>query len=159
MVWRAWINFARGVLDTAAVMHYSKRDIIDRVKFEGEEHLRRALAWAKECWRISAHLGGFTMIGARLVASGYPFSVVVKHPGNQRFARMIDDYRSQLGLHTISAKPRREAVRGILKALRENRIVLIIADEFKSGDVMVDFFGMKFRRRVDRPPWRCAQAR
>jgi lauroyl/myristoyl acyltransferase len=34
-------------------------------------------------------------------------------------------------------------VRGILKALRENRIVMIIADEFKSGDVMVDFFGMK----------------
>ena len=83
------------------------------------------------------------MIGARLAASGYPFSVVVKHPGDERFARLTDDFRSRLGLHTIPAKPRREAVRGILKALRENRIVMIIADEFKSGDVMVDFFGMK----------------
>jgi len=143
LVKRAWLNFALGVLDTAAVMHYSKREIIDRVKFEGEEHIRRALEKGKGVVGISAHLGRFTMIGARLAASGYPFSVVVKHPGDERFARLTDDYRSRLGLHTIPAKPRREAVRGILKALRENRIVMIIADEFKSGDVMVDFFGMK----------------
>jgi KDO2-lipid IV(A) lauroyltransferase len=32
-------------------------------------------------------------------------------------------------------------VRGILKALRANRIVLVIADEFKSGGVMVNFLG------------------
>jgi len=143
LVKRAWLNFALGVLDTAAVTHYSKQDIIDRVKIEGEEHIRRALEMGKGVVGISAHLGQFTMIGARLAASGYPFSVVVKQPADERFARLIDDYRTQLGLHTIPAKPRREAVRGILKALRENRIVMIIADEFKSGDVMVDFFGMK----------------
>jgi len=67
---------------------------------------------------------------ARLAAGGFPFSVVVKQPRDRRFARLIDAYRAQLGIHTISAKPRREAVRGILKALRENRIVLVIADEF-----------------------------
>ncbi|HET8563749.1 MAG TPA: lysophospholipid acyltransferase family protein, partial [Candidatus Binatia bacterium] len=44
---------------------------------------------------------------------------------------------------TIPAKPRREAVRGILRALRENGIVLMIADEFKSGGIMVDFLGQK----------------
>jgi KDO2-lipid IV(A) lauroyltransferase len=81
------------------------------------------------------------MIGARLAAGGYRFSVVVKQPADERFARLIDDYRAQVGVHTISAKPRREAVRGILKALRENGIVLVIADEFKSGGVMVDFMG------------------
>jgi KDO2-lipid IV(A) lauroyltransferase len=88
-------------------------------------------------------LGSFTLIGGRLAAAGYPFSVIVKQPADKRFAQLIDDYRAQLGIHTISAKPRREAAREILKALRNNRIVLIIADEFKSGDVMVDFFQMK----------------
>jgi KDO2-lipid IV(A) lauroyltransferase len=83
------------------------------------------------------------MIGARLAAGGFPFSVVVKQPADERLARLIDGYRAQLGIHTISAKPRREAVRGILKALRRNHIVLVIADEFKSGDVMVDFLGLK----------------
>jgi len=143
LIWRAWRSFAKAVLDTIKVLHYSRENIIAAVTLEGEDHVRRALEQGKGVLALSAHLGSFTMIGARLAASGYPFSVVVKQPADERFARLIDDYRARLGIHTISAKPRREAVRGILKALRENRIVLVIADEFKSGDVIVDFFGMK----------------
>jgi Kdo2-lipid IVA lauroyltransferase/acyltransferase len=139
----AWHNFARTVLDTTAVMHCSKQEIVAKVALEGEEHLRAALTQGKGVLALSAHLGSFTMIGARLAASGYPFSVVVKHPAHKRFAQLTDDYRSQIGIHTITAKPRREAVRGIIKALRQNRVVLVIADEFKSGDVLVDFFGLK----------------
>jgi KDO2-lipid IV(A) lauroyltransferase len=143
LVWQAWRNFARTVVDTTLLMHISKEKIIATVVLEGEDHLRRALEKGKGVLALSAHLGSFTMIGARLAASGYPFSVVVKHPKHQRFAKLTDDYRAQIGIHTIPAKPRRETVRGILKALRNNRIVLVIADEFKSGDELVDFFGMK----------------
>lgn len=143
LVWRAWLNFARGVLDTADAMYFSRERILATVALEGEEHIRRALQQGRGVLALSAHLGGFTMIGPRLAAGGFPFSVVVKQPGDERFARLIDGYRAQIGVHTISAKPRREAVRGILKALRENRIVLVIADEFKSGDVIVDFLGLK----------------
>ena len=143
LVWAAWLSFARGVLDTTQVMHYSKERILATVALEGEEHIQRALEHGKGVLALSAHLGSFTMIGARLAAAGFPFSVVVKQPADERFARLIDGYRSQIGIRTISAKPRREAVRGILKALRRNHIVLVIADEFKSGDVMVDFLGLK----------------
>ena len=141
LVWRAWRNFAQGVLETTAIMHFSKEKIIATLPLEGEEHLKRALAKGKGVLALSAHLGAFTLIGGRLAASGYLFSAVVKHPRDERFARVVDTYRAQLGIQTISAKPRREAVRGILRALRENRIVLVIADEFKSGGVMVDFMG------------------
>lgn len=143
LVWQAWHNFARTVFDTTMLMHLSKEKIIAMVAVEGEDELRRALEKGKGVLALSAHLGSFTMLCARLAAAGYPFSVVVKHPKHQRFAKLTDDYRAQLGIHTIPAKPRREAVRGILKALRNNRIVLVIADEFKSGDQLVDFFGMK----------------
>jgi len=141
LTWRAWKNFSRGVLETSAVMHFTKERIVTTVSIEGEDHLRRALARGKGVIALSAHLGSFTMIGARLTAGGYPFSVVVKQPGDEKFARLIDAYRAQIGIKTISAKPRREAVRGILRALRENGIVLLIADEFKSGGVMVNFMG------------------
>jgi KDO2-lipid IV(A) lauroyltransferase len=141
LVWHAWKNFARTVLETSALMYFSKERIISIVQLEGEEHLKRALALGRGVLALSAHLGNFAMIGARLAASGYPFSVVVKHPGDEGFAQLMNDYRAQIGIHTISAKPRREAVRGILRALRNNRIVLLIADEFKSGGVTVDFMG------------------
>ncbi len=141
LVWHAWKNFAHSVLETSAVVHFSRERIISTVQLEGEEHLKRALALGRGVIALSAHLGSFTMIGSRLAASGYSFSVVVKHPGDERFAQLMNDYRAQVGIHTISAKPRREAVRGILRALRDNRIVLVIADEFKSGGVTVDFMG------------------
>ena len=143
LVLRAWLNFARGVLDTTAVMHFTKEQILSTVALEGEEHIKRALENGKGVLALSAHLGSFTLIGARLAAAGYPFSALVKQPADAGFTKLVDGYRAQIGIHTISAKPRREAVRGILKALRDNRIVLVIADEFKSGDIMVDFLGMR----------------
>ena len=141
LVWRVWKNFARGLLEAGALIHCSKEQVIKKVRVEGEEHLQRALALRRGVLALSAHLGNFALIGARLAAAGYPFSVVVKHPGDEHFAQLITNYRAQVGIETISAKPRREAVRAILEALRENRIVLVIADEFKSGDVMVQFMG------------------
>jgi KDO2-lipid IV(A) lauroyltransferase len=141
LIWQAWQNFARGVLETCAVVHFSKEKIRSTINLEGEEHLKSALAKGKGVLALSAHLGGFTLIGARLGASGYPFSAVVKQPGEEHFARYLDCLRTQIGIQTISAKPRKDAVRGILKALRQNGIVLVVADEFKSGGVMVDFMG------------------
>jgi Kdo2-lipid IVA lauroyltransferase/acyltransferase len=141
LVWRVWKSFARGLLEAGALIHCSKEQVIKKVRVQGEEHLQRALALRRGVLALSAHLGNFALIGVRLAAAGYPFSVVVKHPGDEQFAQLITNYRAQVGIETISAKPRREAVRGILEALRENRIVLVIADEFKSGDVMVEFMG------------------
>lgn len=141
LVRAAWDNFARGVYETIAAVCSPKGTIRDTVAMKGEEHLRRALAKGRGVIALSAHLGNFTLIGARLAAAGYPFSVVVKHPRDGRFARLMDYYRALVGAKTISAKPRREAARQILKALRGNEVVLIIADEFKSGGVEVEFLG------------------
>jgi len=143
LVRRAWMNFAQGILDTMAVMHMPKARTMEFITMEGEEHLRRALAKGKGVIALSAHLGAFTLIGPRLAAAGYSFSVVVKHPPDERFARVINDLRAQIGVGTISARPRQEAVRGILKALRRNGVVLVIADEFKSGGVDTTFLGQK----------------
>jgi Kdo2-lipid IVA lauroyltransferase/acyltransferase len=143
LVWRAWNNFAQGVMDTMVAMHLSKKGIIDFIALEGEAHLKHALAKGKGVIALSAHLGAFTLIGPRLAAAGYPFSVVVKHPADERFARVMNDLRTRVGVATISARPRQEAVRGILKALRKNGIVLVIADEFKSGGVNLNFMGQR----------------
>jgi KDO2-lipid IV(A) lauroyltransferase len=141
LVRKAWRNFGRGFLETSRALHLKREKILSMVAVEGEDHLKRALAKKRGVIALSAHLGNFSMIGARLAAAGYPFSVLVKPPRDQGFARLMDDVRARVGIKTISARPRKEAVRGILKALRENGVVLLIADEFKSGEVEVNFFG------------------
>ena len=44
LVWRAWKNFAQGILETTAIMHFSKERFIATMQLEGEEHLKHALA-------------------------------------------------------------------------------------------------------------------
>ncbi len=141
IAWKAWRNFAQGVYETTCTLHSSKEGIRSMVAIQGEEHLKRALARKKGVIALSAHLGNFTIMGTRLAAAGYPFTTVVKHPRDQGFARLTDRYRASVGVKTISAKPRREAARQILRALRRNEVVLLIADEFKSGGVEVEFLG------------------
>src|SRR5574341_715721 len=139
LIRKAWRNFSKGFFDTAVSLYTNRDGILSMVSVQGEDHLSKALLKGKGVIALSAHLGSFTMIGARLAAAGYPFNVVVKQPRDQRFARLLDAYRAQLGIRTISAKPRREAARHILRSLRKNEVVLLIADEFKSGGIEVEF--------------------
>jgi KDO2-lipid IV(A) lauroyltransferase len=140
-IYRAWRNFARTVYETGRALYARPEEIRSMVQIEGEEHLKRALARGRGAIALSAHLGSFTLIGARLSAAGYPFSVVVKQPADRRFAGLMDGYRARVGIRTIPAKPRRDAVRQILRSLRRNETVLLIADEFKAGKVEVRFLG------------------
>ena len=142
VVRRAWRNFAQCILETTRLMHEPKDRIVAEVEIDGEEHLKSALAKNKGVIALSAHLGNFTILGPRLAADGYAFTAIIKQPRDRRFADLMDGYRARVGVGTISAKPRREAARGILRALRANHVVLVIADEFKSGGVPVDFFGV-----------------
>ena len=137
----AWRNFVWGLYETACALYASTDAICASVAIEGEEHLKRALEKGNGVIALGAHLGNFTMIGPRLTAAGYPFSVLVKHPPDQRLARLLDGYRAKVGMKTISAKPRRQAARQILGALRLNEVVFLLPDVFKSGRVNAQFLG------------------
>jgi KDO2-lipid IV(A) lauroyltransferase len=137
----AWRNFVQGLYETACTLYTSRDMICASVAVEGEEHLKRALEKRNGVIALGAHLGNFTMIAPRLAAAGYPFSILVKHPADQRLARLLDSYRAKAGVKTISAKPRRQAARQILGALRRNEAVVVLPDVFKSGKVNTDFLG------------------
>jgi KDO2-lipid IV(A) lauroyltransferase len=137
----AWRNFIWGLYETACTLYTSRDAICASVPIEGEEYLKRALEKGKGVIAFGAHLGNFTMIGPRLAAAGYPVSIVVKHPPDQRLACLIDGYRAKAGVKTISAKPRRQAARQILGALRRNEVVIVLPDVFKSGSVNAQFLG------------------
>ncbi len=111
------------------------------VTIEGEEHLKQALSRGKGAIALSAHLGNFTLIGSRLAADGYPFTALVKQSKDEGFTRLMDELRLRAGMKTISARPRREAVQKILRTLKKNEIVLLIADEHKTSGPEVEFFG------------------
>jgi lauroyl/myristoyl acyltransferase len=137
----AWRNFVQGLYETACSLSTSRDMICASVAIEGEQYLKQALKKGNGVIALGAHLGNFTMIGPRVAAAGYPFSILVKHPSDQRLARLLDGYRAKTGVKTISAKPRRQAARQILGALRRNEVVCVLPDVFKSGKVNTQFLG------------------
>lgn len=115
---------------------------LNSIRIQGRENLDRALENGKGVVAVSAHLGNFTLIGPKMVAAGYPFSMLVKeleYTGIARTLRTIQDM--QKGRY-IYINPWREALRQILTCLRKNEIVCLLSDERKGqSEVQVDFFG------------------
>lgn len=109
---------------------------------EGEENLKQALSQGKGVIGLCAHFGNFTLMGAGLTSRGYPYSLVVRPADESRVETYFQEWRDQLGFHSIPARPRLTAVRGSLGALRQNKILALFADQNKArGGVFVDFFG------------------
>lgn len=137
----AWRNFTYALVETFATLYMTDRELCSQIEIKGEERLREALARKKGVIALSAHFGNFAIIGPRLAAQGYPFSVVIKEPREPRFAALQNEFCARSGVRAIPARPRRESVVQVIRALRQNEIVLIVPDEFNAAGVEVSFLG------------------
>jgi Kdo2-lipid IVA lauroyltransferase/acyltransferase len=139
---RSLRNFFRACVEAGAAVESHDDQLRARIGLIGRDHLDAALARGNGVLLLSAHLGNFFLIGSRLALEGYPASVLVNQPRDGRFAKLMDDYRLQVRQPTIHARPRREALRQLQSVLRQNQVVIVIADEFRHGSgIEVPFFG------------------
>ena len=139
---RSLRNFFRACVEAAIAVASDDDELCSRIALVGREHLDAALAEGNGVLLLSAHLGNFFLLGSRLAIEGYSTSVLVNQPRDGRFAELMDDYRLQVRQRTIHARPRREALRELNLALRQNQAVVMIADEFRQGKgIEVPFFG------------------
>jgi Kdo2-lipid IVA lauroyltransferase/acyltransferase len=136
----------RTFIRTFAETGLSVDDGLDRLKndipAEGLEHLHAALAKRNGAIVLSAHLGNFMLVGSRLAAEGLAVYTLINHPRGGMIGDFADRYRAKIGQRTIHSHPRREAFRELTQVLKENRVAVVIADEFRSGSgVRAPFFG------------------
>lgn len=137
-------SFCELVSATSSLFGNSSR--LDQFKeqfvLEGEENLKQALSRGKGVIGLCAHFGNFTLMGTGLTSRGYPYALVVRPADESRVEKYFQKWRDQLGFHSIPVRPRLTAVRGSLGALRQNKILVLFADQNKAkGGVFVDFFG------------------
>jgi KDO2-lipid IV(A) lauroyltransferase len=139
---RSLRNFFRACVEIAVALESVDEQMRENIALIGRQHLDAALAKGQGVILLSAHLGNFFLLGSRLAADGYPSFVLVNQPRDGRFAELMDDYRLRVRQLTIHARPRREALRELYSVLRQNRTVIVIADEFRTGSgIEVPFFG------------------
>ena len=135
-------NMGRDMFEAYRCPNFKDSYFKTLVRFEGKEHLDRALKEGKGAIAVSAHLGNFPMMTARLANEGYPLSLIAKDPENPKIARAIKSLRDAVGVESILDEPRMVCVSRCFKALKANRVLLLQIDQNAPvTEAWVDFFG------------------
>jgi len=118
----------------------NSKTILSKVAFEGEENITAALEKNKGVIVLSAHYGNWEMLGAALVARGYPLTVVRRDQNDGYTNDLIQKQRDRKGIKTV---PRDKPLfNQLVYLLKSNELVALIADQNAGPDgLFVDFFG------------------
>jgi phosphatidylinositol dimannoside acyltransferase len=131
----------RNYLDLFTLPHIAPEKILDLIDVEGIECLEQALALGKGVLLFSAHLGPFNYLAQWISIKGYNLIIPVEHLRDERTLNLIVTLRNSKGVQFLplgGSAP----MRTIIKALRNNQIVLITADRAVEGESVVkQFFG------------------
>lgn len=135
-------HIAVGGCETAITAFYKTKETVKReIPIEGLENFKEALSQGKGVIALSAHLGNFTLMCARLSQEDFSFKPVIRDPDDEAVVDFFDEMREKLGVEVISAKPRHLCVKKSIEHLRQNGVLCLLADQSKNKGVIVNFFG------------------
>ncbi len=141
---RCFENFGRGMIELLYHMSHEKESN-RKVFFEGKAYLQEAMARGKGVIAVTAHFGNFPLMMMACARQGYRTSSIIRQTRDEKLTEFLHKKRSEAGLETIYAIPRRECVIQSLKELRDGNLLFIPIDQNFGGDggIYVDFFGKK----------------
>jgi len=137
---RVFENLGKNAFELVHFPDLNKDNIDGKVAIENRVYLDDALAKGRGVIVVSAHFGNWELMPAMLKMKGYVGAVV----GRRIYFDRYDKFLNDLGrLHGVEIIYRDESVRKILKVLKANGIVGIVADQDVDSveGIFVDFFG------------------
>lgn len=137
----SYINLTKTVIDYTRFPVLNKRKIPDMFIMEGKEHLDWVLENGKGAVMVAGHFGSWELMGAALAQMGYSISYLVGEQHNKYVDDIMNEYREMMGINIIHMGV---AVRGVIRTLRNNGMVALLADQnARKEGIFVDFFGRK----------------
>ena len=132
------INICQTMGELLKMRYISPEEVKRLVSLHGAEHIRAAQQRGKGVMMLSAHLGNWELGGARITAEGYPMVVVARDATEVVTAGLINQARTRQNMTVIG----REDLRAMLQALRSNKALGILPDQYAArGGILVDFLG------------------
>jgi KDO2-lipid IV(A) lauroyltransferase len=138
---RCAAHFGRITFDFIKWSQVSRETFDRRVRCEGLDHLREAVARGKGCFVLSAHFGHWEVAAQWLAIHSFPQSLVYRPLENPLVESELAVARTRFGSSLIS---KGNATRGIVRTLRSGGIVDILLDQKADLEhsVIVDFLGV-----------------
>lgn len=133
-------SLARLLVMFARLPRINKKDAGRHIRYEGLRNFQEAKRRGRGVLIATGHFGNWELSAHAHALLTEPMHVVVRPIDNPRIDALVERYRAASGNRVI---PKKEAARGILRALKENEVVGILIDQNSLADegVFVDFFG------------------
>ncbi|HPC82029.1 MAG TPA: lysophospholipid acyltransferase family protein [Thermoanaerobaculaceae bacterium] len=123
---RAARNFGRVVAEFVRFTGRDRTRLGELVELHGVEHLRQALDRGEGAIVVTAHLGSWALYVTALANAGVPSALLVGKQHNPKVDAFILSIPGE-AVHFISKG--RASPRDILRSLKENRAVVMVADQ------------------------------
>ncbi len=134
-----YANFGQTFIELMRAPQRDDAELDERVRIHNIDVLQEAKARGKGVIFLSGHFGNWEIMAAALRAVGFPMTVIARRQRNKLIDPLIDGYRYSEGIVTL---PPGMAVRGILRTLRQNKAIALLADQdAKHRGIFVDFLG------------------
>jgi KDO2-lipid IV(A) lauroyltransferase len=137
-----FLSIARLLATFARLPRLTPQNISELIRYDGLENFQTALGKGHGVLVATAHLGNWELSAFAHSWMTAPMHIVVRPLDNPRIDTLVERYRALSGNHIIEKK---DAARGILKALKSGEAVGILIDQNNTLDqgVFIDFFGTK----------------
>lgn len=134
-------NLGRVLWALARMPRLHAANVQDVIAYDGHEHFENAKAAGKGVLFLTAHLGNWELSAFAHALMSEPMHVMIRALDNPYLDRLVDRRRRHSGNTTVD---KFASAREVLRALRDNRAVGILADQNAAGDdgVFVDVFGI-----------------
>ncbi len=140
MARRVFGHISRIVFEIGWSMHLDERKFRKHIRIYGAEHIRAARKKNRGVLILTAHMGNWELLITAAAMMGIPVSAVYRPLDLVALDLFFSDIRSRAGARLY---PKKQAMRGILRGLRNNEAVGILLDQHagSSAGVPADFFG------------------
>jgi len=137
---RSFFHFGSVMMDILCGRRVEWEAIQRMVEYQGLENLERAYRKGRGVLLFTGHFGHWELMGVAQGYLGFPLKVLSRPLDNPYLERMLLSYRCKLSNKVIY---KREAVKGILGALRKKEGVAVLIDQntLPQEGVFVRFFG------------------
>jgi KDO2-lipid IV(A) lauroyltransferase len=127
-------------VELCATLARPLEETLQKIRVEGLDHVRRAMETHGRALVLTAHLGNWELLTVAHRLTGYPLAIVVRPLDSPWLNALAGRLRGKSGVELIA---KRGALRPVLRALGEGRMVGILLDQNASRreSVFVPFFG------------------
>lgn len=134
-------NFGKNIIEFMRIPILTRETIDELITIEGLENLNNAWDQKKGVLILTAHIGNWELLAATFAIKGCPVNLVTRDIRNRYINTFWMDCRRRIGINAIH---KREALKEVIRRLRNNELVGFVLDQNvdRRDGVFVAFFGL-----------------